>query len=355
MKIERTNYEVWLQDWLDGNLTGSEAEALRLFLENNPDIRSELEGTNSLKLDPVLHPFNMKDKLKRNLKDIPESQFEILCAAYLENDLQQNQKAEVDEMIAGDRDKLQIFKAISAMKLSPPCYSFENKMLLVKKEPSAVIYRLVYAVLSAAAVIAFILVTGVLRHDKTEVNKVIAAEITPAESQLNEPVRQVSVNSEEKQTSGEFVETVENYKASKEIEPETSGISDSFGTGREPVIIARAEINSTIPLIVETSPELVVSSREVLRETPDYDNRSNTGKFIARIFRKEIMKEEAPSESPLKAYEIAEAGVKGMNRLLGWDMAISRNTDENGEIKSVYFSSRVISFRTPVKKNEKGE
>ena len=36
MHIDRTNYEIWLVDWLDGNLDETRAKELQLFLESNP-------------------------------------------------------------------------------------------------------------------------------------------------------------------------------------------------------------------------------------------------------------------------------------------------------------------------------
>jgi hypothetical protein len=86
---------------------------------------------------------------------------------------------------------------------------------------------------------------------------------------------------------------------------------------------------------------------------PEYDDgRSKLSRFIARTFREKILKEKGVKDSPLKAYEIAEAGVSGLNKLLGWEMALDKRNDENGELKSVYFSSKILKFNAPVKKSE---
>jgi hypothetical protein len=354
MKIDRTNYEEWLQDWLDDNLTGPRAEELKAFLESNPDIYAEFEGISSVKLIPE-EPFSFNtDSLKKNMNDLPDSQFEILCAAYHENDLSDEQKSEVDELIATDSRKLEIFKSISAMRLKLPACSFPDKQLLLKKEPSGRIYRLVLAGLSAAAIIALILLTGVLRHHEPMPIEVIANEISPSDLQQDFMQNEIPYVSEQEQSSMRLPEQKVNVPDIQEGETASVGLSDFYSTEREPVIIARAEIIPIEPLTAATQAELAPAKlRNPVIENFDY--RSNTGKFISRVFRKEIMKEEQPSESPLHAYEIAEAGIKGMNRLLGWDMAISRNTGEDGEVKSVYFNSRIISFRAPVKKNENGE
>jgi hypothetical protein len=352
MSIDRTNYEEWLQDWFDNNLTCSEAEKVRLFLEMNPDIRSEFEGISSVKLNPEELSSVQKNKLFRDLKDIPASQFELLCAAYMENDLQDEQRAEVIQLIGSDRQKLEVFKTISAMKLNPPQCSFNRKKFLLKNEPSVRIYRLAFAALSAAAIIAIILLTGVSRHHQPLQNNVVANETIPDDSSRNELEQQIRPVFEEPQRP-EAAALDENKFDSQKIYESAPDPNDY--PKRDPAIIARAEVYPIKSLADVMRTDLIEPVKENIREIENYDYRSNTGKFISRIFRKEIMKEETPSDGPLRAYEVAEAGIKGMNRLLGWNMALSRNTDENGEVKSVYFNSRVISFRTPVKKNETRE
>ena len=64
------------------------------------------------------------------------------------------------------------------------------------------------------------------------------------------------------------------------------------------------------------------------------------------------MKENKAKESPLKAYELAKAGVSGLDKLLGWEMALDERKDANGLLKSVYFSSKILKFNTPIKKPE---
>ena len=83
-----------------------------------------------------------------------------------------------------------------------------------------------------------------------------------------------------------------------------------------------------------------------------YDERTKLGKFVADIIREKILKENTLKDSPLKAYEIAEAGVMGINKLFGWQMALDEKKDANGELSSVYFNSKLLKFNAPVKKSE---
>ena len=86
---------------------------------------------------------------------------------------------------------------------------------------------------------------------------------------------------------------------------------------------------------------------------PEYDDgRSKLSRFIARTFREKILKETKAKDSPMKAYELAKAGVSGLDKLLGWEMALDEKKDANGVLKSVYFSSKILKFNAPIKKTE---
>jgi len=81
------------------------------------------------------------------------------------------------------------------------------------------------------------------------------------------------------------------------------------------------------------------------------DERSKAGQFIAKFFHEKIMKDTTAVNRPVESYEIAVAGITGLNKLLGWEMSLQKNADENGDVKSYYFSSRLLKFKSPVKKS----
>ncbi len=74
--------------------------------------------------------------------------------------------------------------------------------------------------------------------------------------------------------------------------------------------------------------------------------------LFQRLSGKRSLKKKHPPDTPLKGYEIAEAGVSGLNKLLGWQMALDMKKDENGQPKSVSFSSGILKIQAPVKKRE---
>ena len=105
MQIDRSNYEIWFIDWLDGNLNSLQVEQLKLFLDQNQDLREEFNDLTTVNLVSSAISFRHKEHLKKSPSDISPSQFEYLCAAYLENDLTESQKAELQEIINTYPDK----------------------------------------------------------------------------------------------------------------------------------------------------------------------------------------------------------------------------------------------------------
>jgi len=62
MTINRNNYEAFIIDFIDGNLSPALRDELLVFLNQNPDIADEIDGIDGLILTPPLqkHPLLRK-------------------------------------------------------------------------------------------------------------------------------------------------------------------------------------------------------------------------------------------------------------------------------------------------------
>ena len=89
MAIDRHNYEVYLIDYLDGNLPPDQVELLMVFLKNNPDIQEEFEGIKDAVLVNNDEQFPNKPLLKKNKSSIAgiETELDYLCIASIEGDI----------------------------------------------------------------------------------------------------------------------------------------------------------------------------------------------------------------------------------------------------------------------------
>jgi hypothetical protein len=108
---------------------------------------------------------------------------------------------------------------------------------------------------------------------------------------------------------------------------------------KKDVTIGEREFTQTL-IAINTSDNTVEASSE----------KPGINKFIAKTFRERIFKSPTQEKGSLKAYEVADAGINGLNKIFGWEMSLQKNRDQNGELKSLRFNSKFLKFNTPVKR-----
>jgi hypothetical protein len=357
MQIDRSNYEIWIIDWLDGNLNDLQISQLNLFLKDNPDIRDEFEELPSLTVEPSSNHYQHKENLKKSLSEISPSQFEYISTAYLEGDLSSDQKGELSKIIENDPEKRKIFDTIQKTRLVPQKIVYSYKKRLIRLTLTQKVIRFSAIGLSAAALVAFI----------------VATYITAPSAQITRPVMTSRNNVAEKDSTPLTIEKaaalkeIPKVQARKQVTPKKElpaiAMKEETAPEKEQDIYTKREAVTEIslkkiPVRVKSDLAMINQSNILITSSlphVSYDfeeGRSNVGRFLARTFREKILKDKTTSDTPIRAYEIAEAGVSGLNKLLGWQMALNENKDDNGNLKSVYFNSRILKFNAPVKKHE---
>lgn len=364
MKPDRSNYEIWLIDWLDGKLDDEQVEMLMDFLNENPDLKEEADSLAITQLRPQKGKSFKKDLIKKDPADLHPSQIEYLSVAYLENDLTASHIKELEDNLSDNEENRKVFDAIQRIRLKPPEIAFIHKNLLKKETRRRKILRLTITGLSAAAavallIISFITIPPFLNRDNEDmalnlsVDTILIQRGTSIISPENvtgitlQPEKLIQTPSQQVIAAGEQEQIIE-----------TSGDPvpvDSTVLYAENTEFPVAEIpDYLVPEITMEMPSAtLISLRINVGDNTDYDyGRSRLNRFIASTFREKVLKEETYNDSPLKTHEIAEAGIDGLNKLLGWEMALVKTTDEEGDLKSFYFSSRILKFNAPVKKTE---
>ena len=367
MKPDRTNYEIWFIDYLDGNLGDSDADQLFSFLEENPDLKEEFNELTKYNITPPSDVFTGKELLRKSFSDLSESQFDYLCVAGAEGDLGEEQARELVQAVENDPEKKRIFEMIRKIKLSPPAVEFRHKIKLKKLTVAGKIIRISAIGLSAAA--SALLLISILNQTPSITKPVITAEVSATDSAGSE--REVPAN---KDSTAETPVSIGPGPDMAVAENRTTAVSEadtgeiilissgqsSGDSSSESGRIRRVDISS-----IEFRPEVTLAGASFAGSlaainTPvpysgtDYE-APGFNDFIARIFREKILKSDNPAEGELKVYEIADAGINGLNKLLGLNMSLEENIDENGDITSVYFNSRLIKFNAPVKKDESAQ
>jgi hypothetical protein len=346
MKPDRSNYEIWFIDWLDGNLDAQQVEELNIFLDKNPDLREEFKELTPVVIEHSDRQYKNKESLLKSPADISDSQFEYLCVAFLENDLSSEQKAELIELTEQNADRKRSLELIQKTRISPVSLTYANKSNLLRETPLQKVFRLSIIGLSAAAVITLIISVflSTPREISTSINNTasifVPEKIIQMPVERQNEVRLLPVRKEQASlTKTELTAVAQTDSVEKSIIVKDNSIN-------------KINLSYDVEFSVNMASNTLMASNITYSLPEEDDGRSNVGRFISKTFREKILRDKTSPDSPLKGYEIAEAGVTGLNKLLGWEMALDKNSDENGELSSVYFSSKLLKFNTPVKKSE---
>jgi hypothetical protein len=363
MKIDRSNYELWLIDWLDGNLNDSQIEQLKHFLAGNPDLKEESDELTMFRLNPAWKSFLHKNQLKKTTADLTLSQFEYLSVAYLENDLSAEEKTELLESIENDQEKKNSFEFVQKMRLLPGNLSYKHKKRLLKRTIAQNVIQWSLAGLSAAAIVTLVIITYVSKPRELNIDSNKTARTVSVDSAVLKQATGIASNDvkegrrnipEKFRRKSIIAVSLKPSSAIPEIKntshAENESVYQSPDLSR--TIIDKINVSPSIDLKGESIPNTLIALNPSAAVSEYDDGRSKLSRFIARTFREKILKENKAKDSPLKAYELAKAGVTGLDKLLGWEMALDEKKDDNGVLKSVYFSSKMLKFNAPIKKTE---
>jgi hypothetical protein len=362
MKIDRSNYETWFIDWLDGNLNESQAGQLKTFLAENHDLAEELQEVSEIRLITCENEFRRKSSIQKNPSDLSGDQFDNLCARYIENDLSVHEKNELLEIISADPERKKIFDLFSNLKLVPYKISYIHKKSLLRRTPLQNVVRISVTALSAAASVAILIVTSYFLSDKDTNNEPGLSQYIYNDGRVSHSSFPIAAADYVSTINRPDMQRIQSYPVAVNDLTAPEEISENNQTTEDGQIIQRVNLLTTVALPDYSDIKLAISSngnynlQELNFTLPEEsEDRWAVGKFLAKSFREKILKQDTSDESPIKGYEIAEAGVTGINKLLGWQMALEKNSDPNGEVKSVYFSSKILKIQTPVNRPESAE
>ena len=359
MKPDRTNYEIWIIDYLDGKLDHDQVSLLLNFLDQNPDLKNEFGEFRNTVLSSDLE-YHGKNSLKKTVNEIPASQFELLCFASAEGDLSPEQRTELEEIIYADPEKKKELELFKQIRLIAPVSIYAHKASLKHLTLQQKVLRLSLASISVAAGIAILMLFVNTAGVKTD-NRVENLSLNSSKVKVETPV---PVIKEQQVVNPETTinKTIQKINAKQTYVPVATAelrdtmnraiIKEQTGSRQDlnPVVIPRAEFHNDADIPVQDiSSSLTLVDIPQKQITVTYE-KPGISEYFALFVREKILKSKIPETGNLKGYEVAETGIIGLNRLLGWDMSLKQNRNEKGELRSLYFSSKIIKFNTPVKK-----
>jgi len=306
------NYEAYLLDYLENNLSDNQQIELLVFLEEHPELNIEL---NDLSNNPLVCDDSIVFENKNKLKQIA---IESLMIAEMEGVSSENDSKELKELLALQPILQKDFDLYKKTVLIPSKIVFLDKESLRKEKPA----RLIYWWMSSAA--ALILALFILKIFSTsEINDTEQlVEVVVEDSILNQTTEILPSNSdyENNQTTEVATTTLTNEK--KEKRQINLQEKNSFVVAEELPLEEMLLINETA--IIDTN------NREFIIIEP-YLEEDNLANFISI---------EPIDEATLN--EINQFNTKKNETSLFWVLAekitqervtLAKQTDEKGKLQ----------------------
>ena len=158
--INRNNYEAFLLDYVEQNLSPDLVAELMLFLAQNPDLKAELDEFENVTF--TANPSTIFHE-KQNLK---QTAIETLMIAEIENLNTPQETKELFEEIAQNSSYEKLYNTYQKTILKPITIVFADKKSLKQKETKVV--SLYWWISSAAAILVMFLLLKNFNSDKVE-------------------------------------------------------------------------------------------------------------------------------------------------------------------------------------------
>jgi hypothetical protein len=352
-------------DYLDGMLSDQEIRMLEDFLLINPDLRAELEGTERIVLIPENVAFSQKEFLKKSDLSLPvnESNFEDFCVANAEGDLHDQKLAGLISYIhqhPGSEKTLELYKQLH---LKPEInIAFEGKEKL-KKSVLFIPGEILIPLLSVAAAVAFIIVFYVRNQENINRNSGLTADLpemttTKPVSSFQKPVIENNAIQENKKTINQAtliaISTPKEKKQPtrvKALEPLKKTEDQNKKKDLLPPQRLNPSVEIKLPSMADNSLYTpVINGGKIsyanVKEVKSSNEFLSLSEYARQQFSEKLLGNKDRSLANLTVWQLAGAGVTGINKLTGGKMKLEKRTGEDGNVTAYSFDSRLLSFST---------
>ncbi len=344
MKINHTNIEAYLLDYLEGNLDPMVTAELLAFLTDHPEYEKSMPELDFLMPVGAVTKYPCKDALKKDFCDIATidaRNFEEFCIAYSEKILQQPEIDRLFQYIGTDSRKQEILTLYSKLRLIPDeKIKFPGKSKLKKPVPFGITFPRVAYIFSIAAALTlvFLLINPSFNHEENQiavtgypvaVNTAPTSEpVTNTQQQTNEimnaSVHDIAITSSQTKTT-----PVQNKKTE-------TGFAASSAEAFAMRSLDPITINSLPPadhVFPITSPVLSKPDHQK-RENNDATSEGLLSTLLARV----------------DIWKTAKTAIEGFNQLTEAQLSISKTYDEQGRVSGMLFNTESYSIESSTKK-----
>jgi len=356
MKVNRSNYESYFLDFLEGHLPEELAEELLAFLKLNPDLEEALlysdkyvvESNKELSLDK-----NFLLKSLENFDSITESNFDEFCIAWYENQLSDVSRKAFISYLEANPAKSKDFELFGKVFLKPDLKTRFPRKSGLKKFVFSPAYRLLYLTSVAAAILFiffYLYPFNKLSIRENSENLVISPKQSNSVSKRQVPVLTTApaVSVKPILNSKSSFHKYNSLKAIPVIQvaqPDTAAgeiINLAFIDNIKITQLSRGISSENIAILQVSQLNYPVVISPSYPGLLDFAfNRLN--KFLDNSSGTE-------DETDLSFWNIAKLSVSGINKLTGSDIKLNRKIDDQGKITAMAIESGNLGFSRSISK-----
>ncbi|MAX82069.1 MAG: hypothetical protein CL843_18055 [Crocinitomicaceae bacterium] len=332
--INHNNYEIWMIDYLDGNLSSAEEAVLFAFLKSNPELKEDLtlmEGThlipNAKESTSIYKHKNLLKKEVRSVGNVSQANYEDLFIAYHEQLLLESEKEEIHSFLTLNPFLKRDFELYGKVYLPKETYVFADKSLLFQETTKVIPFyqkRVLYQA-AAAATIALLISVGFYNSDFIKSENASVAGLMSVPSGVEQTEQ--AINTEDLKDESVNILVADNVLPKRAVQTQKE---------KALVIPAReASFELKEKQLVETAVAVPVVDEKVSLSA---NSSMNTEEFytVGQLIAKQLQQEE-PSRPASKKVKLNDLALMALNRIgskkeSGLD--ITREYNDKGDVKS---------------------
>lgn len=341
-EINRTNYEAYFIDYLEGNLDEGMIDSFIAFLKDNPDLKQELEIYEPISLEPEKVAFSKKTELYKSDFDNEEA-FNTTAIALLENDLSNDEKQKFETYLASHPEKEKEATAFQNTKLkADESIVFAAKKKLYKKAPGKTILLWTSRV-AAVLILGFVVFNLVNRNNAVQEN--LSQQIAEVEKAPQQTIEETPVIVPDNDIKTEVAEKIEMEEPSpiEKISPKKPVVKDIIEENttteapeallamRETIVVPE-ELNSITASIDVEQPVATLATMYIIYPAETYDDEMLLADRV---------------KDKLNLRKISKAGLDLIANIS--DDRFEYETNNEGKVVNYTYESRLLAFSIPGK------
>ncbi|MDP3915558.1 MAG: hypothetical protein Q8R96_17670 [Bacteroidota bacterium] len=341
MMITRDNYEPFFLDYLEGNLKETMIDQFLDFLEQNPDLKEELQLFDNIHLPEEQVAFSGKQHLYKSEHD-EKPAFEMKTIAYMEGDLKDDERQSFETYIAAHPELQKEYNLVGKTRLIADTeIKFPQKHKLYRK--SGTIIALNWVARAAAVVV---LIWGINSLFQTGSQKV-GPSVIPEIASVKPETKPAEIAPEKIIQKPEIAQNKSKVSQKPAIVQQQTNNKPVQNSEVEMIFQERdlTEMNEILPILAmlesETFETQLAVSREINLEKINDLRILTVEEFLAS-----------------RAKKIGNEGLNSVQRIFrtGLNVASELSGDrigynvKDGKVSSLEFETRLMAFSIPLEK-----